>query len=140
MAVIEINRNVGTQYFNWLKSQVTALTKAGYTVYLDTHLNMVVGEDKKALHQKFKPKSPLVLVNLANLPQSIEEIEQLFMTAPIYPSTEKEAKGQDIANIMNSALSVMDSSEEAEPETANQAAVSDEAKPAKKTTRKKAEK
>ena len=75
MALVEINRSVGTPYFNRLKSEVTALTKAGYTVYLNTHLNLVVGEEKKALHQKFYPKSPLVLVNLSNLPQSIEEIE-----------------------------------------------------------------
>lgn len=134
MALVEINRSVGTPYFNRLKSEVTALTKAGYTVYLNTYLNLVVGEEKKALHQKFYPKSPLVLVNLSNLPQSIEEIESLFMNASIYPSTEKEAKGQDIANILNSAHSVMDTEKDAEQEPC-----SNEAEPAKKT-RKKAEK
>lgn len=127
MAVVEINRNVGTPYFNRLKSEVTALTKAGYTVYLNTHLNLVIGEEKKALHQKFYPKSPLVLVNLVNLPQSIEEIESLFMNASIYPSTEKEAKGQDIVDILNTAIAEGDVSEVVEAE------------PAKKT-RKKAEK
>lgn len=117
MAVVEINRNVGTPYFNRLKSEVTALTKAGYTVYLNTHLNLVIGEEKKALHQKFYPKSPLVSVNLVNLPQSIEEIESLFMNASIYPSTEKEAKGQDIVDILNTAIAEGDASEvvEAEP-------------------------
>lgn len=134
MAVVEINRNVGTPYFNRLKSEVTALTKAGYTVYLNTHLNLVIGEEKKDLHQKFYPKSPLISVNLVNLPQSIEEIEALFMNASIYPSTEKEAKGQDIANILNSAHTVMDTEKEAEQEPG-----SNEAEPAKKT-RKKAEK
>lgn len=127
MAVVEINRNVGTPYFNRLKSEVTALTKAGYTVYLNTHLNLVIGEEKKALHQKFYPKSPLVSVNLVNLPQSIEEIEALFMNASIYPSTEKEAKGQDIVDILNTAIAEGDASEVVEAE------------PAKKT-RKKAEK
>lgn len=99
---MEINKKVGEPFFNRLESSVKALAKEGIkTIYLNTDLQMVIGENKRKAHFEFYPQSPLIEISAANCPQTIEEIEKMFLNAPVYPNSDKQASDENIAAILD---------------------------------------
>lgn len=98
----KINQNVGEPFFNRLRGAVKKLTEAGYKgVHLNTDLQMVITDEQVAQHHLFYPTSPLVLVTMDNLPETIEDVELLFMRHPLYPKKTKEEEGRNVAELLN---------------------------------------
>lgn len=100
--MVEINHNVDERFFARLKGVVKKFTDAGYKgVHLDTYLQMVITDEQVAKHHLFYPKSPLILVTNENMPETIEEVENLFMKCPIYPQKSKKEEAQNVADLLN---------------------------------------
>lgn len=100
--MVEINHNVDERFFARLKGVVKKFTDAGYKgVHLDTYLQMVITDEQVTKHHLFYPKSPLILVTNENMPETIEEVENLFMKYPIYPQKSKEEEAQNVADLLN---------------------------------------
>lgn len=83
---------------------------------------MVITDEQVAKHHLFYPKSPLILVTNENMPETIEEVENLFMKYPIYPQKSKEEEAQNVADLLNAV---------------DESTTEKESKPAKKTAKKK---
>lgn len=100
--MVEINHNVDERFFARLKGVVKKFIDAGYKgVHLDTYLQMVITDEQVAKHHLFYPKYPLILVTNENMPETIEEVENLFMKYPIYPQKSKEEEAQNVADLLN---------------------------------------
>jgi hypothetical protein len=101
---MQINENVSKDFWARLKTYADKLAKAGYKgVHLNTTLQMVIGEEKIAAHQRFYPTEPLIFVTPDNCPTSIKAIKDMFRDHPIYPAKTDEQKAADLAAILDEA-------------------------------------
>lgn len=101
---MNINEKVSAAFWVRLKSYTEALAKAGYKgVHLNTSLQMVIGDEKIAAHQRFYPEEPLILITPENCPTSIKAIKDMFRDHPIYPAKTDEQKAADLAAILDEA-------------------------------------
>lgn len=97
------NIEFGVKFFNIIKFHTKSLTQSGYTVYLGADGNLVVGENKRAIHHDFYPESPLIQLTVANCPSNMDELRDLFIKSPIFAPKSDQTEDMEISRILQSS-------------------------------------